>query len=185
MSKEKSNRNVSDKLGNNKRQNFAPVVISICAGVSILVLAVAFSYHYITSRQVGRSSVSTNKIVSADNVESMLDDIQNQRGTAGSYNAVMNTTWEFEDGAKSSSNAYVENSTSNINTVYFTVTLDGTDELIYLSPYIEVGKALKDIKLDKDLDAGTYNALLTYHLIDDNKNELSTVSVNLIIKVAN
>ena len=41
------------------------------------------------------------------------------------------------------------------------------------------------IKLDKKLKAGTYDCVMTYHLLDENEETISTVRVNVTIIVEN
>jgi hypothetical protein len=95
----------------------------------------------------------------------------------------MNTTWYFKDGASASDNAYVENSVSNTNNVYFDITLADTGENIYSSPVLSIGSSLEKITLDKALEDGTYDCVVTYTLVDEEQTPLSTVSVSLTIAV--
>ena len=105
--------------------------------------------------------------------------------SANTYTTSMNSDWYFEDGTSPSSNAYVENSVENSCTIYFEVLLANTGETAYSSPYIPVGSALEHPALSVDLDAGDYNATCLYHLVDSSNNELSTVSVPIILHILN
>ena len=96
----------------------------------------------------------------------------------------MNVEWTFADGLAISSDAYVENSTENQNDMYFDVKLN-TGECIYTSEIIHVGERLETIKLEKDLEAGNYSAIVTYHLLDTNGNEVATAEIGILIKVLN
>lgn len=102
-----------------------------------------------------------------------------------SYQVTMNSTWEFENGKAASEDAYVANSENNETAVYFDVIRNDTQEVIYQSPVIPRGEHLDNIVLDKDLDAGDYECTMTYHLIDDDQNTLTTVNMWLMVKVAN
>ncbi len=101
------------------------------------------------------------------------------------YVVTMNSEWEFEDGSKPSTNAYVENSNFNSTGVYFDIKLADTQEVIMESPIIPVGEHMDEIKLDKDLDAGTYDCVCEYHLVDEGGQTLTTVNVSVAIKVLN
>jgi hypothetical protein len=101
----------------------------------------------------------------------------------GSYEAVMNSDWRFADGDSASENAYVENVPENTNDVYFDVQLADTGETIYESPVIPRGSHLNQIKLDKHLEQGTYDAVLIYHLIDENQRTLRTLRMAITITV--
>ena len=110
------------------------------------------------------------------------DDVE--KVTPGYYEVSMDTTWNFEDGS-SVAEAYVANGYSNLNPVYFEVTLIDTDEVVMTSPIMPVGTRLKEIRLDKPLDKGIYNALCTYYLVDEEGNELTNLSVTLTLNVLN
>lgn len=77
------------------------------------------------------------------------------------------------------------NSKDNETAVYFDVVRNDTKETIYQSPVIPVGQDLSNITLDQDLEAGDYECTLTYHLIDDEQNTLTTVNMWLMVKVEN
>ncbi len=99
----------------------------------------------------------------------------------GSYVTQMSIDWHFS--GRDSADAYVCNAVENTRTVYFDLFLVNTGELIYSSPYIPVGMEMKGLSLEKDLEPGTYDTILVYHLVDDDKNELSTLSIALTIYV--
>ena len=77
----------------------------------------------------------------------------------------------------------MENSNANKNPVYFEVTRSDTDETIFESPIIPVGSHMEKITLDKKLSAGTHDCVVTYHLLDDDEETISTVRVALTIIV--
>ena len=125
-------------------------------------------------------------LVTEENAEAVVEEMLNRDETIPkSYNVTMNTEWDFEDGSKPSSDAYVENSTENSTGVYFDVAIADTGETIFESPIIPVGESMSNIKLDKDLDAGTYDCVCTYHLVDDDGHTLTTLNVSVKINVRN
>ena len=95
----------------------------------------------------------------------------------------MNSTWNFANGESPSSNAYVENAEANTNSVYFDVTLAETEETIYESPILPVGSHLENITLDTILQAGTYDCIVTYHLLDEKNISISTLKLTLTINI--
>ena len=115
--------------------------------------------------------------------EDNVDEFMNEKVEDGYYLITMNTTWEFENGASESTNAYVANVKDNTRTVYFEVFLSDTEEQIYSSPYLPVGSEIKNFKLDKELAAGDYVAIVTYHLVDDEEKEIDKVSAEIAIHV--
>ena len=124
----------------------------------------------------GRGIVAT-----PDNIDKIMAD-RDEPVEDGQYRTRMNIVWTFPAWNKGS-DAIVENAPENTRTVYFDVFLDETRELIYSSPYITVGAALTGFALDSEVPAGTHEGTVTYHLVDDNFEELTTVSVGVKLKI--
>ena len=120
-------------------------------------------------------------VVNEDNVDKIVSQLE--RPGDGVYQVTMNSTWHFDDGTASSDNAYVENAEVNENPVYFDLTRSDTNEKIYESPIIPVGSHLDKITLDSELEAGTYECVMTYYLVNEDEDIISTVrvSVNIVI----
>lgn len=127
-----------------------------------------------------------NVVITSENVESVLEEIieRQEKVAPGYYTVTMNTTWHFTTGDEASYDAVVENVVTNTNDVYFDIVLeDDEDTVLYKSPVIPRGGRLGEIALDESLDAGTYNCVVIYHLIDDEQNTLSTLRITLRIIV--
>lgn len=125
-----------------------------------------------------------NVVVNKDNVDDFLDEMEEVKPVRpGYFEAKMNSTWHFPDGSSASTDAYVENILANTNDVYFDVMLAETGEVILESPIIPRGSYMEDITLDKDLDAGTYDCILVYHLVDEDQNTLSTLRMAITIVI--
>ena len=101
----------------------------------------------------------------------------------GMFECEMTMSWTFQDGNSVASNAYVANSENNLHTLYFDVYDNSTDELLYSSPMMPVGSELREIKLEKELPAGDYSALVMYTLVDENYEEVSKVGFNITISI--
>lgn len=127
-----------------------------------------------------------NVVVNASNAEEIAEEMISQEYIApGYYSASMTTTWHFASGDEVSEDAYVENVAENTNDVYFDLFLsEQEDEPIYQSPVIPRGSELEKIALDKPLEAGTYDCVLIYHLVDEEQNTVSTlrVAVTLVVE---
>jgi cytoskeletal protein RodZ len=168
------------------------LIIVLLLVVIILLLTKSKNNDVIPETQpVSESAVENNaneerSVITAENAEEavteMLADLPTNIPT--SYTVTQNSDWNFPDGASASSNAYVENDPSNETPVYFDIVVDETGETVYSSPVLELGAKLENIKLDKELPQGTYPCTMTYHLVDDQQNTLTTVSVgvNLVIE---
>ncbi len=132
----------------------------------------------------GEEEPRRNVVVNENNVEEALKELDKKEFVpAGSYEVKMNSTWYFNDGVSPSRNAYVENVLGNTNDVYFDLILADTEEVILASPIIPRGSYMEDITLDKDLDAGTYDCVLVYHLVDENQKTLSTVRMAVTVVI--
>lgn len=161
----------------------ASVIIAIVAIIIILVLVIALVYAL--NREDDRPELGGRAtIVTEDNVNDIIASM-NEANTDATYTVSMTNEWIFEDGQAPAENFYMKNTENNSRTVYFDLMLRDTDEIIYSSPYIPVGEEMNTITLDKDLDAGDYNVIMVYHLVDDNRAELTTVSVAVEIHIKN
>lgn len=156
------------------------LIIVILVGV-VGVMGYQFLQKDEDDRQVhnGRATFVSEKNV--DEVKELLE----EEVEDAYYTASMNIDWNFYDGKSVSTNAYVENAKENNRTVYFDVNLNSTGELVYSSPYLPVGETLEGFALDKELPAGDYPAVLTYYLVDDNHEVITTVAVAITIHVLN
>jgi hypothetical protein len=123
-------------------------------------------------------------VINEDNVDEVLQEvIEDPWVPPGYYEVTMNTTWHFPDGASPSSDAYVENVEGNTNDVYFDVQLHDTEEVIYESPVIPRGAHLDNITLNRVLDAGEYDCVVEYHLVDEQQKTLSTLNMAITVIV--
>jgi len=128
-------------------------------------------------------------VITPENVQDFLAEKDKPIEDA-SYTCSMSTEWTFDKWDKPSPNAYIENYPDNTRTVYCDVYLDDEngdaimEELVYSSPYIEVGAEVKNFALQKEVPAGDYSATIIYYLVDDNHEVITDVSVGirLIIK---
>jgi hypothetical protein len=125
-------------------------------------------------------------VVTEENVEEVQDEFFNQEYIPpGYFSATMNNVWHFQDGESNSDDAYVANDTANSNDIYFDLFLaENEEDAIYQSPVIPLGEELKNFKLDKSLDAGTYDCVMIYHLVDEEQNTVDTVRVAVTVIVA-
>ncbi len=165
------------------------IVLMICLVAIIILLGVII--FLLLRKQAPQESSDTGPeretLVTEENAERVAEEFfkETPAEVPQEYVVTMNSEWTFEDGSKPSDNAYVENSNFNSTGVYFDITRQDTKEVILESPIIPVGQNMSSIKLDKDLDAGTYDCVCEYHLVDDDGHTLTTVNVSVTIKVLN
>lgn len=90
---------------------------------------------------------------------------EEQLNNVSDHDVKMNSEWTFRDGKTISQDAYVENPSSNKNSVYFDIQTAGTGDVVYTSPVLPPGSHLEGIVPDRILPAGDYDCILTYYLI--------------------
>ena len=161
------------------------MIVAIVSVITVLLLAAALVYVLTKEDTEAETELGGRAtIITEDNVDDIIASL-NERNTDASYTVTMTNRWTFEDGQAAAENFYVKNDEINSRTVYFDLILSDTEEVIYSSPYIPVGEEMDTLILDKDLDAGDYNVIMVYHLVDDDKAELTTVSVAVVIHIEN
>ena len=108
---------------------------------------------------------------------------EDDRTPLGSFQINMNNEWTFPSARSTSTNAYVLNYIGNTHATYFTVTLSDSEDIFYTSPHIPIGGTLENITLDCGIPAGKHDAILTYHLVEPDGSEYSTLSVRIEITI--
>ncbi|MCI8666610.1 MAG: hypothetical protein HFG82_08065 [Dorea sp.] len=120
--------------------------------------------------------------VDETNTDTVMEDM-GDKVAEGMFECNMTTSWVFEDGKSESPNAYVANVENNLHTIYFDVYDTATEEVLYSSPMLPVGTELRNIKLEKELPKGEYDAVVMYTLVNEKNEEVSTVGFNITISV--
>ena len=116
----------------------------------------------------------------------VVDGNVDEKASNARFTTDMNMIWTFPSGSAVSSNAVIGNSASNQYECYFEVYLDDEEQtLLYSSPVLPTGKRLEELKLDQVLPDGTWDAICTYHILDDEDpdKELGTVSFAVSLMV--
>jgi uncharacterized protein YxeA len=176
----------NEQTGNGGKSNKA-VVILLGIIIVLLIALIGVFAALLLKKEAPKEEPQEKRsvVVTKDNVEETVENMLAEEYTPpGYYEATMSTTWHFRTGDAISTDAYVANVKSNTNDVYFDVFI-GDEEVnpIYQSPIIPLGGELDEIKLDTPLDAGTYDCLLVYHLVDDQQNTTSTLNMGVKIIV--
>jgi len=124
-------------------------------------------------------------LVTPENAEQVAEELISQDYVEPGYFTVsMSNVWHFANGDAESGDAFVENLTQNTNDVYFDLFLmENQDSAIYESPVIPRGGVLENFALDTHLDAGTYDCVMIYHLVDGSQNTVSTLQVEVTVIV--
>lgn len=155
----------------------------IIAGVLIIIALLAVIIVLLMGGK--KEEPQRNVVVTRDNVDEVVDEMLDKEYVEpGYYSASMNNVWHFAAGNTPSEDAFIENVEENTHDVYFDVFLaDDEEKAILESPVLPRGSELKEITLDIPLDAGTYDCIMVYHLIDKDQNTVGTLRVGLTIVV--
>ena len=173
-------------MSTSSKKNLNTTQIILIIGFIVLFIVIGVASFFIIKAQKN-SSISDSVVPSGNLVidESNLAEVEEEltaRVEKGSFELNMNTIWNFPDGKSASSDAYLANGHANSLPLTFEILLNGTDE-IYTSTVIPVGQQIREIVLDKDLDAGVYNAVCMYHLWNEDATEDSSFGVNVILNI--
>lgn len=153
------------------------LVVIIAVGIGVIVYLLNKKEEPVATPATGRGTVITE-----ENLGDADQALQGAPVEDGFFQTEQTIDWHF-DSKGVTEDAYIANSVNNSRTVYFDLIMENSNELIYSSPYIPVGKSLEGFTLDKPLKEGTYDTVMVYHLVDDAENELSTLSVAITIYV--
>ena len=161
-----------EELRKKKRKK---IIIIIC----ILLIIIAAIIIYFLTRPNGMTEGNYKQIM-----EEMENEVQE-----GYFETYMNTEWTFPDGTSETTNAILGNSPNNKKAIRCEVKLADTDEVIFKTDVMPVGVEIPPFKLDKDLDAGTYDAVCVVYLLNEEKDgtytDYSNAGFNVTITIEN
>ncbi len=162
------------------------IIISIVALIIIAAMGVVIWY-LIVHADAPESRNGRGVVATPDNIDELLAEGQEEAKPEDSYTTQMTTSWNFKSSTEPSENAYVRNYDENVCAVYFDVAVlespeDTEGRKVYSSPYLLVGDEIKDIALDEKLAPGDYNAILTYHLVDE-KNDFADLDREVAVAI--
>lgn len=154
------------------------IIIAFAVLCAALIVCIVLLLQKTKPKEIDRGFVDES------NKDTIMEDM-GDKVAEGMFECKMTTSWVFEDGKSESPNAYVANVENNLHTIYFDVYDKATEELLYSSPMIPVGSELTNIKLEKELQKGEYDAVVRYTLVDEDNEEVSTVGFDITISVNN
>lgn len=152
--------------------------------VAIVIIAlIGVIIYLLLSRQPEPENERRGVLVTPENVEDVLEEA-NKSVPEGYYTVTMNSTWHFANSREASYDSVIENVEGNTHDVYFDVVLaEDEGKVLYSSPVIPRGGRLEAVELDEALDAGTYDCVVIYHLVDEEQNTISLLRVALQIVI--
>jgi hypothetical protein len=162
-------------------------VALILGGIAIIASAIVAAIFLTRSPTNIKDSQTPlgNLVVDADNVAD-IQSRMDEKVAKGMFETYMNTTWTFPDGESASVDAVMGNSANNNYPFRFEVTLRDGGETVYSSSLLPVGTEIKEIILSKDLDKGTYPAVVKIHMADETGEPVeSNAGFNITLVIRN
>lgn len=171
-----------DNAGNVKGGSGVKVLIVI--GCLIIIALICVIVILLIPKEE-KQEETRNVVVTQDNVEEVVEQMEKSEPVEpGYFQTSMTNEWHFADGTSASADSYVANVESNTNDIYFDLVLaEDETHFVYKSPVIPRGAHLDNIVLDEDLDPGTYDCVMIYHLVDEKQNTVSTLRIAMTIHV--
>jgi flagellar basal body-associated protein FliL len=172
-----------NKKSNTKKIAIVVLIVALLAVIAVLAYMILKPQPPAEEKTVGNLTGGRGTVATPDNIDEIMEK-RNAPVEDGYFETDMNIEWNFPSSKKASVDASVGNSVNNSRKLYFEVFLKDSGQMVYSSPYVPVGTADEKFKLDADLPKGTYPASCVYHLVDDNNEEVSTLSVDVTINIA-
>jgi len=198
----KSNGNKGDKQKRQKKIIIAIVIVAVAIIAALIAVIVSLLnrepvtevvyepvVQLIEGPGIGgyeRRTGGRGFVVTEDNVDEIRAEIEARRLAPEDrrFEFSKSANWRFPTALSPSPNALVRNVTNNSRTVFFDLFIEDFG-VVYVSPYMPLGSELRNFALDVELPAGTYFAVATYFLVDDDLEILTDVSVGVTIMVEN
>lgn len=103
------------------------------------------------------------------NYQQIMDDMSAQV-QEGYFETYMTTEWTFPDGSSDASEAMLGNSPNNTKPIRCELLLDETGEVLFETGVLPVGALVSPIRLERDLEAGTYDATCMIYLMNEKED---------------
>lgn len=168
-----------------KAKKLSSTNVILIVGILIVVVAIAVvGFLILNKKDAAPAAVAgpgTGNLIVDDGFN---PDAMKQKAADNMFEVKMSADWNFADGASQSDEAYVANSEANSQAFYFDILLEGTEEVIYSSPIVPIGSAVRGITLNKNLEKGDYVCVCRYNLLNDDETIADSVLVTVRLHVA-
>lgn len=170
-------------------------IIGIVTGVLLIIAATSAVIFFVTNNKEDENkqdpvpsfvedpvdSDGRGIILNEKNYEKVLQNITD-KVDEGYFETCMTNEWEFNNGISDVRKVYIKNEVTNSRMFYFDLYSDN-DDVIFSSPFLTVGSEMPQFELSKIPEKGIHEGKIIYHLVDDNKEEVSKVAVAVTIKI--
>ena len=188
MQEEKKEETKEEKKRKQQKKVLIATIITAVVIIAGLIIAIIFLLRepplevvieYDRTATGGRGMVVTE-----DNIEEVIEWLE-EPGEDTEYEIYMSANWTFPTSSRSNGNALFRNLPSNTRMVFFELYLEDEEQVIYVSPYIPLGREVRNFALDVALPVGTYEPLMTIFLVDDDKEIVTDVQMRVQITIEN
>lgn len=142
------------------------IIACICIVALLAVGAAAAMFVMMMNKPDAAPENINSYTMDEGNYQQIMDEMSDQV-QEGYFETYMTTDWVFPDGSSEASDAMLGNSPNNTKPIRCELLLDETGEKLFETKVIPVGALVSPIKLDKDLDAGTYDATCMIYLMNE------------------
>lgn len=143
----------------------AKILMACVCAVALLAVGAAVAI-FIMMNNKEDDAPQTVYTMEEDNYQQIMENMSEQV-QEGYFETYMTTEWVFPDGSSEASEAMLGNSPNNTKPIRCELFLDETGEMLFKTGVIPVGALVSPIKLDRDLDAGVYDATCMIYLMND------------------
>lgn len=167
-------KNTSAKEASGKKKLSQKQKCLIAIGIIVVAAAIGVLVYFLFFKDSGQKLTAANYKQIEDDMKANVQE--------GYFETYMNTEWTFPNGNMASTDAILGNSPSNSKPIRCEVRLTDSDEILFDSGVLPVGTKADEIKLSRDLEAGTYSAVCTIYLLDEkdgNYTDASSADFNI------
>lgn len=145
----------------------AGVIIGIVVTLLLVIIGVLTFMLFRKGR--GKPEEPNGYVLDEENYQEIQDNMAAEV-SEGYFETYMNTTWTFANGTSETQDAILGNSPNNTKPIRCEVILNDTGEVVYKTGVLPVGAVLDPFKLDKNLEAGTYEAVCQIYLLRERED---------------
>lgn len=142
------------------------IITCICIVALLAVGAAAAMFVMMMNKPDAVAENINSYTMDEGNYQQIMNDMSEQV-QEGYFETYMTTDWIFPDGSSEASDAMLGNSPNNTKPIRCELLLEETGEKLFETKVIPVGALVSPIKLDRDLEAGTYNATCMIYLMNE------------------
>lgn len=143
------------------------IIVACACAVALLAVGAAVIMFLMMNRKA--EEPQTTYTMDEDNYQQIMDDMD-EKVQEGYFETYMTTEWVFPDGRSEASEAMLGNSPNNTKPIRCELLLDETGEVLLKTGVLPVGALVSPIKLDRNLEAGIYDATCMIYLMNEKED---------------